>query len=634
VDEAWVYRFDGSEPDREGLRETLCTLGNGYLATRGAIPESAADGVHYPGTYLAGCYNRLRDDVAGRIIENESMVNVPNWLPLTLQAEGGAWLGRPGVDVVAEHTELDLRQGTLTREFLIRDDVGHTTRITQTRFVHIRHAHTCCLTTTIDAVDWAGTLRVRTWLNGTVRNTGVPRYRDLAGDHLVPDHADAVGDDTVLLVVHTSQSHIRIAEAARTRVVRHDSSPLPTPLVLREPGQIGHEYAVDITAGQRVTVEKVITVFTSRDPAISDPATEAVQQLGWAGDIPSLLAEHTLAWRDRWQRFHISLHGGREQTLRVLRLHLFHLLQTMSGHSADLDAGLPARGLSGEAYRGHVLWDELFVFPIFNLRTPELTRALLRYRHRRLPWARQIAADAGHRGAAYPWQSSSDGREESQHLHLNPLSGRWIADLTWRQRHIGLAVAYNVWQYYQVTDDRQFLEQYGAEMILEVARFFASICTYDRTRHRYVIRGVMGLDEFHTGYLDAPDNGVDNNAYTNLLATWVLNRALEVMRLLPDRRRSELIHALGLDSDEPKRWEEITRRMYIPFHAGIITQFEGYEQLAELDWNGYRARYGDIRRLDRILELEGDTRTGIKRPNKPMCSCCSTSCQPTNSAIS
>ena len=106
--------------------------------------------------------------------------------------------------------------------------------------------------------------------------------------------------------------------------------------------------------------------------------------------------------------------------LRIIRLHLFHLMQTFLENSVDLDVGVPPRGLHGEAYRGHILWDELFVFPILNLRFPELTRTLLRYRYRRLPAARWAARRAGCAGAMYPWQAGSDGREENQQIHLNP----------------------------------------------------------------------------------------------------------------------------------------------------------------------------------------------------------------------
>ena len=131
-----------------------------------------------------------------------------------------------------------------------------------------------------------------------------------------------------------------------------------------------------------------------------------------------------------------------------------------------------ARGLNGEAYRGHVFWDELYVYPFLNFRLPEITRSLLLYRYRRLDEARAAAAAAGYRGAMFPWQSGSDGQEETQVVHLNPLSGRWEPDLSRNQRHVNAAIFYNVWQYYQATDDVDFLRDHGAEMMLEIARFW------------------------------------------------------------------------------------------------------------------------------------------------------------------
>ena len=165
---------------------------------------------------------------------------------------------------------------------------------------------------------------------------------------------------------------------------------------------------------------------------------------------------------------------GKESQL-ILRLHVFHLLQTVSPNSIDLDVGIPARGLHGEAYRGHIFWDELFIFPFLNFRIPDITKSLLHYRYRRLDQARWNARTSGFNGALYPWQSGSDGREESQTLHLNPQSGRWTPDNSSLQRHVNAAIAYNVWQYYQVTGDWEFLSFYGGEMILEIARLFASL---------------------------------------------------------------------------------------------------------------------------------------------------------------
>lgn len=604
---AWSLVYDGFSPNEEGQREALCTLGNGYIATRGAAPESRADDVHYPGSYAAGCYNRLRDAVDGETIENESLVNLPNWLPLTFRIDGGPWFRLSAVDVLEHRQELDLRRGVLIRVARFRDTAGRTTRLTQRRFVHMVQEHLCGLQTTIVAEDWSGRIDVRSALDGTVENTGVERYRKLSGRHLHPLRAEAADHETLLLVAETTQSHIRIAEAARTRVFVGDRLVHADRSLAVESGWAAHDLVIDIGQGEPVTIDKLVAVYNSRDRAISEPAVAATNLLARAGSFDELLDRHVRAWARLWVRFSFEIEDN-EETLRKIRLHLFHLLQTVCENSVDLDVGVPPRGLHGEAYRGHILWDELFVFPILNLRLPLVTRTLLRYRHRRLPEARWAARQAGYSGAMYPWQSGSDGREENQRLHLNPVSGRWVPDTTHLQRHVGIAVAYNVWQYYQATGDAEFLFHYGGEMILDIARFWASAAVYDHSRDKYVIRGVMGPDEFHTGYPSAPTGGVNNNAYTNVMAAWVLLRAFDVLALLPEERRSQLTEALGLEPAEISRWEEISGKLYVPFHdGGIISQFEGYADLEELDWDSYRERFGEIRRLDRILEADHDS---------------------------
>ncbi|MGO9162766.1 MAG: glycoside hydrolase family 65 protein [Streptosporangiaceae bacterium] len=605
----WTLRYEGYSPREEGLREALCTTGNGYFATRGAAPESAADGTRYPGTYVAGCYNELRTEIAGRTVANESLVNAPNWLPLTFAADDGPWLDLGGLQVLQHQQELDLRRGVLTRKLRIRDGEGRITRATCRRFVHMGAAHLAALEMTIVPENWSGQLRVRSELDGTVQNTGVPRYRELASRHLVPIEARSLDATAVLLVAETSQSHIRIAEAARTRFFRNGAHADQDIATVGGPGRIGREMVIGVAEEDEIIVEKAVAIATSRDHATSDVVMAAADWLETADSFDEMLRQHVLAWAHLWARFRIELKGSEDdQILPVLRLHVFHLLQTVSPNSMDRDVGIPARGLNGEAYRGHVFWDDMFVFPVLNLRLPELSRSLKSYRYRRLPAARRAAREAGHVGAMYPWQSASDGREQSALVHLNPKSGHWLADTTYLQRHVGISVARSAWQYYQATGDREFLVLQGAEMILEIARFFASIAAYDRDRDRYVIRGVVGPDEFHTSYPDSPEPGIDNNAYTNVMTAWLLLRAIEVLDLLPGHRRTELTEKLHVTVTELHRWEHLSRRMFVPFLAGgIISQFERYEDLKELDWEDYHARYGDISRLDRILEAENDS---------------------------
>ncbi|WP_326613967.1 glycoside hydrolase family 65 protein [Streptomyces scopuliridis] len=604
---AWTWTYEGYDPESERLREALCTLGNGYFATRGAASETDAGPTHYPGTYAAGCYNRLTSTVAGRQTENEDMVNLPNWLPLRyrVRLEGatpGPWLSPDSTQLTEHRLTLDLRHGTLTRRSTYSLD-GDVRRlgVEQCRLVHMGDPHLAAQRTSFTAVGWAGELDVQSGLDGDVRNTGVERYHGLASQHLTHWLTGREGNDTVWLRCRTVNSDIRIALAAYTRTAHRRTGAARTRPATR---RIFQTLTIPVDMGETVVVDKTAALYTSRDQAIDSPRLTAVRAVRDAPDFPRLLASHQSAWEHLWRGAELQVPG---EAGRTLRLHLFHVLQTLSPHTAELDAGVPARGLHGEAYRGHVFWDELFVLPYLDLHFPEVSRALLDYRHRRLPAACRAAREAGLAGAMYPWQSGSDGREETPELHLNPRSGRWLPDHSRLQRHIGSAVAYNVWRYCQASADTDYLHTKGAEILVQVARFWADSAVWDPSLTQYRIRGVVGPDEYHDGYPGATTPGLDDNAYTNVTAAWVLMRALDVCRTLPGSRREELFERLGLSDDETERWADIAHRLHVPYHHGVVSQFAGYEDLSELDWEKYRKRYGDIRRLDRILEEEGDT---------------------------
>jgi alpha,alpha-trehalase len=601
----WTIIFGGYDAHDEPLREALCTVGNGYFATRGCAPESAAGDVHYPGTYAAGIYNRLTDRIGGSTVDNESLVNLPNWLPLTFRIDGGPWFDIDAVELLSYLQSIDLRRAVLSREFRFCDAAGRTTEVTQRRFAAMHLPHVAVLETTVTAENWSGTVEFRSEIHGDIQNRQIERYRELSSKHLTITQLRELSEVSVLLGVATVESRIPIALAARNSVWCGESPVEADYRLVQDASRIGHDIAVQLAVGQSVTLEKVATLVTGRDPALLEPADEAERQLHRLGRIAELLHGHTLTWARLWERFNIDI-GNNADELQIVRLHLLHLLQTLSPNTADLDVGVPARGLHGEAYRGHIFWDELFVFPALNIHLPTVTRSLLQYRYRRLPQARRAAREAGYAGAMFPWQSGSDGREESQQLHLNPRSGRWNPDPSARAHHSGIAVAYNVWQYYQVTGDVDYIIDYGAEMLTEIARFWVNLASFDTARGRYVIRGVIGPDEFHSGYPGRVYDGIDNNAYTNVMAVWVIVRAMEALDLLPLSDRLDLLEQLGLDGPELDVWDDVSQRMFVPFHDGVISQFEGYEQLAELDWHAYRQRYGNIQRLDRILEAEND----------------------------
>jgi len=294
-------------------------------------------------------------------------------------------------------------------------------------------------------------------------------------------------------------------------------------------------------------------------------------------------------------------------------LHLYHLMVAASPNNATIDAGIAARGLHGEAYRGHIFWDELYIMPIYDLFFPEVAKSILNYRYRRMDKAREYAIEHGYQGAMFPWQSGSDGREETQIIHLNPNSGEWGDDYSSLQRHISIAIAYNTWYYFQITNDVNFLEESGAEMFLEICRSWASKSQKDESTGLYSILKVMGPDEFHEEHKKSPGGGLKDNAYTNIMVAWLFEKAVEILNMLSENSRKEITSKINLSNSEIESWKTISENINIPVsEEGIIEQFDGYFDLKELDWDAYRAKNGNIYRLDRILKAEGKSSNDYK----------------------
>ncbi len=603
---ASVLTYDGFDPAEEGLRETLTSTGNGYFCLRGAAEWEDSDDVHYAGTYAHGIYDRETTIMGGRPVPNEDMVNLPNGLVLKFRVEGEEPVSLSNAELLSYRHEYDFRDALVSRELRFRDRAGRETTLRSRRFVSMDRMHQAALAWELVCENWSGRLELVSAIDGRVLNNGVARYRQLWGTHLDPQAPRIYGRDVIALKVRTRQSRIEIAEAARTRVfVGGHELPVDRATYQTE-DYIQQVLSFDVEEGVPVRVEKLVALYTSHDRAISEPLDNAGRSVARYTDFDEALAGHRRAWDELW--YVCDLRVPREPRVQyLLRLHISHVLQVCSRLTAHHDAGVPARGLNGEAYRGHVFWDELYVYPFLNFRFPEITRGLLLYRYRRIGEARGAAQAAGYRGAMFPWQSGSDGAEETQIVHLNPLSGRWDPDLSRNQRHVNAALFYNVWQYYQATHDVDFLRDHGAEIMIEIARFWASIAQFNPVRERWEIHGVMGPDEFHEKHPGAAQGGLRNNAYTNVMVAWICGVAGTVLDLLPATRRDALRRRTGLSGEEIRAWEDMSRRMFVPFHEdGVMSQFEGYEDLEELDWDDYRNRYGDIQRLDRILRAEGD----------------------------
>jgi len=606
----WLLSYNDYDPKNEKSREALLTIGNGYFGTRGAMEETSSGPVNYPGTYIAGLYNRLTTPIANRDVENEDFVNAPNWLPIKFKIDDEPWFDPNQAKLLSIHRVLDFKTGLLTRTLLTEDSEKRKTLIKSERFAGMHNPHLAAIRYSVTPVNYSGVISFSSALDGTLKNEGVTRYNALNQQHLQPIEAGGQGN-TSWLLVKTTQSDIAIAEAAKLSVAIND---LPEPVdfgVTTDDGIVYTFVSHQLNAGETLSLEKQVAIFASHIDS-GDPLTKAKADLNSMTSFDDSLEQSAAAWQHLWDQSDIQVSGDR-LAQKLLRMHTYHLLVSASLHNKNTDASVTARGLHGEAYRGHIFWDELFILPFYDIHFPETAKALLMYRYRRLQKAREYAKEYGYEGAMYPWQSGSDGREETQVVHLNPLNGEWGDDYSSLQRHVSLAIAFNIWQYYHITNDWSFMEDYGAEMFIDICKFWASKSQYNTATDRYSIDKVMGPDEFHESYPEAAEGGLRDNAYTNIMTSWMLDTAETLINKLKKSGKGKTLIKTLLNEGELEKWNHIKHRLNLVIDQnGIIAQYDGYFDLHELDWNYYRNKYGNIYRMDRLLKAEGKSADDYK----------------------
>lgn len=615
-DSNWQLVFKGYDPEKEKHREALLTVGNGYFGTRGAGEESSYDINHYPGTYTAGLYNRLVSEVSGRNIENEDFVNCPDWTSLNFTLPGGEEFSIDNGEVLDYKRTLKIREGVLIKNLRFRHPGGEITRIKSRRFISMDSAVLAAIKYTIIPENYSGEIQIQSALNGKIENRGVERYNDLNQHHLKRVKEDTA-DDVLFLQVKTTESEIDIYEAAYHNIFLNEKAVECKSEFIKEPQFVSVKFIQNVEKNDELTIEKKVFLFTSKDHKDLLPENlkntynhpdsfhqEMIHFLKKPQSFKDLFQNHVLRWKNLWDEVDVTIEGD-DHAQKIIRIHSYHLLITGSHFNKNIDTSIAARGLHGEAYRGHIFWDELYILPFYMIHFPEVARSLLMYRYRRLDKARQYAKEYGYKGAMFPWQSGSSGREETQIMHLNPASGKWGDDYSSLQRHVSLAVAYNVYMYVHYSGDTEFLKNYGAEILFEVCRFWVSKANYNSQTGRYEIKKVMGPNEFHEMMPGSKEGGLKDNAYTNILTSWLLKKGCEIYHQFAEEGFTDLYNRLNLTDTEIKHWREISENLNLVIENGVVSQYDGFFNLEKLDFEYYRKKYQNIGRLDRILKAEG-----------------------------
>ncbi|MGB9630942.1 MAG: glycoside hydrolase family 65 protein [Candidatus Methanodesulfokora sp.] len=317
-------------------------------------------------------------------------------------------------------------------------------------------------------------------------------------------------------------------------------------------------------------VEKYIAVH--QDESIVDRALDEALNLGWEG----VLAQHKSSWNKLWDDMQLEIEGDDEFERSVI-FNTYNLLQLYNNDAEHFM--LPARGLHGNGYRGHVFWDaDIYALPFYLHFMPEAARKMLMYRYRGLEAARENAKLNGYRGAQYPWESADDWHEATpKEVSLDLLGKSKVRIETGElEHHITADVAYSVDLYYRMTGDEEFMIRYGLEILFETARFWASRVEFDSRKGLYVIRNVIGPDEYHIH--------VDNNFYTNIMARHNLLLGVQYFEECMKRNSWKGVAIrLGLTEKEVNFWREIAANMYVPCgENGFCEEFDGYQELEDV----------------------------------------------------
>jgi len=578
-DESWLVRQSGHDPRRANYYETIFTIGNGRLGTRGSLEEGHRG--ELSGTYLAGVY----DSHDAPVID---LVNAPDWLWLTVSIDG-IRLDVHSCKLLEHERALDLSHGLLWRRTTFEDPQGRRTRVETLRFASMARRSLCGLRVEITPENHNAPINVISGLNGHRRNLerlpAYPhdhpfepetRWEKWAHTKHMTEVAKKYDSDAIYLQMHTAASNITIGYAAST----WPFTPATRHGVLQEYEKIADDFEFSVDVGETVRLDKFVAVSTTRDVGGSaEDATPyercmATLERATADGFDACLAESAAVWDDKWLHSDCEIVGDHAAAAAV-RFGIYHLL--IAANEQDPTVNIGAKSLSGEGYRGHVFWDtEVLMLPFYIYTQPATARALLRYRHHTLPGARQNARDDGRDGARFAWESVDTGREECPQWTSDGLDRLWMRD---EEIHVGADVAFGITSYVAATEDHAFLVKYGAEILFETSRFWVDRIEFNPATNRYDINTVMGPDEFHIH--------VDNNAYTNGLVRWHLEQAVGVYDMLHSRYPEawrDIVKRIGLLDSEVEYWRRRAGDIeeLVDDGTGLVEQFRGYFGLLDV----------------------------------------------------
>lgn len=558
----WLLEAHTYVPALEHDIESRFTVSNGYLGIRGAldIPTRASR----PRTFVAGLFASGEKTYFNLPL----LAPMPDWMTIEVTIDGKQ-LTQNSAGIQWHRRFLDMQRGMLLTEWAQRLATNHLVRLRTLRLASSTTRNIAVHITQLALVSGTPPLEV------TLR--GAPHLRatsDENGAHsAVTPSERTIGEqisdgaynlNNPLLLEVTGGKHVAALAGATASWV--DDTPIP----FTEGDSLTPVWMWQGWTDQWATFTRTLAL-TSGSSAEATRNQATVTLWRTSRELSTeLLHSHVSAWAERWAASDITIEGDDEAQV-ALRFAMYHLISAADPTRDDVSIG--ARGLTGDAYLGHVFWDtDIFALPFYIFTWPDAARALLRYRYQTLPAARAKAARLGYRGALYAWESADTGDEVTPPQVRRPDGAVLRVLCGEEEHHISADIAFAVWSYWQATGDEQFLLETGAEILLETARFWASRSVIGADGQYHIYR-VIGPDEYH--------ESVDDNAYTNEMARWNLERGVETAALLAARwptHGAELNERLHLSDAELASWATCARLLASPLTTadGVIEQFSGY----------------------------------------------------------
>ncbi len=526
-------------------------VANGYLGVRGTLEEYTKE--EFAAVNLGGLY----DQVPGKWREP---VNGPNPF-FTFIRVGHRLVSVKTQAPIAHSQSLDLYTATHKRrsEFLVKRN-----RITieAERTASAADVHTLLLVYRVSVTEDTA-LEVVTGIDGDIW--------DINGPHLKDFQMESGTLLQLSAVTQESEEQVSVAERVFTDTPYEEYFTIDQTHLLRH-------LSFDLRAGETVQINKIIKIYHSLD--VSDPQTVSRKKLigVTATDVRQAWLAHRKVWQDRWNITDVEI-AGDEAADFALRYSSYQL-QIIAPHHRS-GQSIPARGLSGQTYKGAVFWDtEMFMMPFFLNYEPKMVKNLLQYRIDSLAEARKKAASYGFRGAFFAWESQEKGFDATSDYNVVDVFTKrpqrtYFKD---KQIHISGDIVYALNQYFERTEDDQMMLSGGLELVLEAARFYLSYLYYKRENDRYELIDVLGPDEYH--------ERVYNNAYTSRLAQYTMASAIKLVDELMGRypeKVTKLLNELDFIEDL-SALRSVTPKVFVPSpdeNTGIVEQFDGYFNLED-----------------------------------------------------